>query len=239
MTADAPILAVANLAVRYGPVQAVRDVDLMVQHGSVVVLLGANGAGKSSALNAIAGLLPCDGSITMAGKPIAGLPAEDIVRLGLSLVPEGRRVFPSLSVAENLHLGGAVHARGTVLADRVEAELARFPILRDRYQQQAGLLSGGEQQMLAIARALMSSPRLLLLDEPSLGLAPQMVDRVFELIADLRGQGITILLVEQNAERALEIADHAYVLQSGQIVLQGSGADLAQNDLVRHAYLSG
>ncbi len=239
MTADAPILAVANLAVRYGPVQAVRDVDLMVQHGSVVVLLGANGAGKSSALNAIAGLLPCDGSIDLAGKPIAGLPAEDIVRLGLSLVPEGRRVFPSLSVAENLHLGGAVHARGTVLADRVEAELARFPILRDRYQQQAGLLSGGEQQMLAIARALMSSPRLLLLDEPSLGLAPQMVDRVFELIADLRGQGITILLVEQNAERALEIADHAYVLQSGQIVLQGSGADLAQNDLVRHAYLSG
>ena len=239
MATASPILQVQGLTVRYGQVQAVRDVSLSVPQGAVVVLLGANGAGKSSTLNAIAGLVPCGGSVTLDGKPLAGLPAEDIVRRGLSLVPEGRRMFPSLSVADNLHLGGATHARGTALAARVAAELERFPILRERYHQQAGLLSGGEQQMLAIARALMSAPRLLLLDEPSLGLAPQMVDRVFDLITDLREQGITILLVEQNAERALEIADHAYVLQSGQMVLSGTGADLAQDDSVRHAYLSG
>ena len=239
MATASPILQVQGLTVRYGQVQAVRDVSLSVPQGAVVVLLGANGAGKCSTLNAIAGLVPCGGSVTLDGKPLAGLPAEDIVRRGLSLVPEGRRMFPSLSVADNLHLGGATHARGTALAARVAAELERFPILRERYHQQAGLLSGGEQQMLAIARALMSAPRLLLLDEPSLGLAPQMVDRVFDLITDLREQGITILLVEQNAERALEIADHAYVLQSGQMVLSGTGADLAQDDSVRHAYLSG
>jgi branched-chain amino acid transport system ATP-binding protein len=234
-----PILQVQGLTVRYGQVQALHDVALTVPQGAVVVLLGANGAGKSSTLNAIAGLVPCGGTVMLDGKPLTGLPAEDVVRRGLSLVPEGRRVFPSLSVADNLHLGGAAHAQGTALTARIEAELGRFPILRERYHQQAGLLSGGEQQMLAIARSLMSAPRLLLLDEPSLGLAPQMVDRVFDLITGLRDQGITILLVEQNAERALEIADYAYVLQSGQVALSGSGADLAQNDLVRHAYLSG
>ena len=234
-----PILQVDNLTVRYGQVQAVRNIALTVHSGAVVVLLGANGAGKSSTLNAIAGLVPCGGSVMLDGQPLAGRPAEDIVRRGLSLVPEGRRVFPSLSVADNLHLGGAAHANGGELSARLEAQLVRFPILRERYHQQAGLLSGGEQQMLAIARALMSAPRILLLDEPSLGLAPQMVDLVFDLITGLRHQGITILLVEQNAERALEIADHGYVLQSGQIVLSGSGAELARNDLVRHAYLSG
>ncbi len=233
------MLQVTGLTVSYGQVRAVSGIDLSVAQGAVVVLLGANGAGKSSTLNAIAGLLPCGGSVMLNGASVAGWAAEDIVRAGMSLVPEGRRVFPSLSVADNLHLGGAAHARGSVLADRVEAELSRFPILRERYRQQAGLLSGGEQQMLAIARSLMSAPRLLLLDEPSLGLAPQMVEKVFDLIGDLRASGITVLLVEQNAERALEIADHAYVLQTGQIVLAGSGAELAQNDLVRHAYLSG
>ena len=232
------MLVVTKLSVRYGEVEAVRGLDLSVPKGAVVVLLGANGAGKSSTLNAIAGLAPAKGTITFDGAPITGAPAEDIVRRGLSLTPEGRRVFPSLSVADNLHLGGVAHTSGAELARRTEAELERFPILRERYQQKAGLLSGGEQQMLAIARSLMSAPKLLLLDEPSLGLAPQIVDQVFELILDLKAQGITVLLVEQNAERALEIADHGYVLQSGQMVLQGPGADLAASDLVRQAYLS-
>lgn len=234
-----PMLQVTDLAVRYGEVRAVRGISLSVPEGAVVVLLGANGAGKSSALNAIAGLLPSSGSVRLDGAEIGGLPAEDIVRKGLSLTPEGRRVFPGLSVADNLHLGGAAHARGAELAGRVEAELDRFPILRERYHQQAGLLSGGEQQMLAIARSLMSAPRLMLLDEPSLGLAPQMVDRVFDLIAGLRGQGKTILLVEQNAERALEIADYGYVLQTGEVLLEGAGPALAQSEQVRLAYLSG
>ena len=232
------MLKLSNLSVQYGEVRAVRDISLTVPRGSVVVLLGANGAGKSSTLNAIAGLIDCTGQVAFDGGSIGGAPAETIVKRGLALVPEGRRVFPSLSVADNLHLGGAAHARGAELADRVEAEFERFPILRERSEQRAGLLSGGEQQMLAIARALMSAPRLLLLDEPSLGLAPLIVDQVFELIDGLRAKGMTVLLVEQNAERALEIADHGYVLQSGQVVLEGSGPDLAQSDLVRSAYLS-
>ena len=232
------MLVVTKLSVRYGEVEAVRGLDLSVPKGAVVVLLGANGAGKSSTLNAIAGLAAAKGSISFDGVPISGAPAEDIVRRGLSLTPEGRRVFPGLSVADNLHLGGAAHASGPELARRIEAELDRFPILRERYQQKAGLLSGGEQQMLAIARSLMSAPKLLLLDEPSLGLAPQLVDQVFELIVTLKAQGITVLLVEQNAARALEIADHGYLLQSGQMVLEGAGAELAASDLVRQAYLS-
>lgn len=233
-----PMLEVTNLTVRYGEVEAVRGIDLNVPKGSVVVLLGANGAGKSSTLNALAGLAGSSGKVMFDGTPIAGMPAEDIVRRGMALTPEGRRVFPSLSVADNLHLGGAAHTSGAELARRIEAELDRFPILRERFQQKAGLLSGGEQQMLAIARSLMSAPKLLLLDEPSLGLAPQIVDQVFDLIVTLKDQGITVLLVEQNAERALEIADHGYVLQSGQIVLEGAGTALAQSDLVRQAYLS-
>jgi branched-chain amino acid transport system ATP-binding protein len=232
------MLTVSGLSVQYGEVRAVRDISLTVPRGSVVVLLGANGAGKSSTLNAIAGLAGSTGQVALDGEPITGAPAETIVKRGLALVPEGRRVFPSLTVADNLHLGGAAHARGTDLADRIEAEYDRFPILRERAQQRAGLLSGGEQQMLAIARALMSAPRLLLLDEPSLGLAPLIVDQVFELIDGLRHKGLTVLLVEQNAERALEIADQGYVLQSGQVVLQGTGRELAQSDLVRSAYLS-
>lgn len=232
------MLSVSDLSVRYGEVRAVKGISLTVPRGSVVVLLGANGAGKSSTLNAIAGLVGSTGSITFDGASIGGAPAESIVKRGLALTPEGRRVFPSLSVADNLHLGGAAHARGAELAERIEAELERFPILRERYQQKAGLLSGGEQQMLAIARSLMSAPRLILLDEPSLGLAPLIVDQVFTLIDSLRTKGLTVLLVEQNAERALEIADHGYVLQSGEVVLQGSGAELAQSDLVRQAYLS-
>jgi branched-chain amino acid transport system ATP-binding protein len=232
------MLEVSGLKVKYGEVAAVKGVDLSVPQGSIVVLLGANGAGKSSTLNAIVGLVPSAGDVRFEGKSISGLAAEDIVRLGLSLTPEGRRVFPSLSVADNLHLGGAAHASGQDMKLRVEAELERFPILRERYHQKAGLLSGGEQQMLAIARSLMSSPRLLLLDEPSLGLAPLIVDKVFDLIVDLRNKGLTILLVEQNAERALEISDFGYVLQTGQVVLKGPGSELARSDLVKQAYLS-
>ena len=232
------MLEVSDLKVKYGEVAAVKGVSLSVPQGSIVVLLGANGAGKSSTLNAIAGLVASTGSITFEGRPLSGQPAEEIVKRGIALTPEGRRVFPSLSVADNLHLGGAAHASGQELKKRVEAELDRFPILRERYHQKAGLLSGGEQQMLAIARSLMAGPRLLLLDEPSLGLAPLIVDKVFDLILGLRQRGLTILLVEQNAERALEIADHGYVLQTGQIVLAGSGAELASSDLVKQAYLA-
>lgn len=233
------MLQVTDLSVRYGAVEAVGGLDLGVAEGSVTVLLGANGAGKSSTLNAIAGLAGGRGRIRFNGCDILGLPPEDIVRLGVALCPEGRRVFPSLTVAENLHLGGAVHARGSALAQRLARELDRFPILGERLHQRAGLLSGGEQQMLAIARALMSGPRLLLLDEPSLGLAPKVVDQVFDLIVALKGQGITILLVEQNAERALEIADCGYVLQSGALIVSGSGAELSRSADIRAAYLAG
>ncbi|MCA0431766.1 MAG: ABC transporter ATP-binding protein [Proteobacteria bacterium] len=232
------MLEVSGLKVKYGEVEAVKGISLSVPRGSIVVLLGANGAGKSSTLNAIAGLVPATGKVTFEGELLSGQPAEDIVRRGISLTPEGRRVFPSLTVAENLHLGGAAHAAGEVLKGRIEAELERFPILRERYHQKAGLLSGGEQQMLAIARSLMAAPRLLLLDEPSLGLAPLIVDKVFDLITDLRSKGLTILLVEQNAERALEVSDHGFVLQSGQVVLQGTGPELVRSDLVKQAYLS-
>ena len=232
------MLEVRGLKVKYGEVAAVKGIDLSVPAGTIVVLLGANGAGKSSTLNAIAGLVPSSGAITFDGMPISGLPAEIIVKRGLSLTPEGRRVFPSLTVADNLHLGGAAHASGAELAARMEAELDRFPILRERFHQKAGLLSGGEQQMLAIARSLMSAPRLLLLDEPSLGLAPLVVDTVFDLIVQLKQKGLTVLLVEQNAERALEIADHGYVLQTGETALAGSGPELASSDLVKQAYLA-
>ena len=232
------MLEVSDLKVKYGEVAAVKGVSLSVPEGSIVVLLGANGAGKSSTLNAIAGLVVSTGSIRFEGAPLSGRPAEDIVKRGIALTPEGRRVFPSLSVADNLHLGGAAHAYGAELKGRVEAELDRFPIQRERDHQKAGLLSGGEQQMLAIARSLMAGPRLLLLDEPSLGLAPLIVDKVFDLILDLKSRGLTILLVEQNAERALEIADHGYVLQTGQVVLEGTGAELVRSDLVKQAYLA-
>ncbi len=232
------MLEVSGLKVKYGEAVAVKGISLSVPQGSIVVLLGANGAGKSSTLNAICGLIPAAGTVRFEGRTISGRPVEEIVKNGIALTPEGRRVFPSLSVADNLHLGGAAHASGDELKRRAEAELDRFPILRERYHQKAGLLSGGEQQMLAIARSMMAAPRLLLLDEPSLGLAPLIVDQVFDLITDLRRKGLTILLVEQNAERALEIADYGYVLQTGEVVLEGKGADLARSDLVRQAYLA-
>lgn len=232
------MLTVRQLGVRYGEIEAVKGIDLDVAQGAIVALLGANGAGKSSTLLGLVGLVPVSGEVELAGEPIARLAPEDIARQGIALVPEGRRVFPSLTVAENLLLGGAVHGVRHDTKAAEEKLLGRFSILRERYRQKAGLLSGGEQQMLAIARALMSGPRLLLLDEPSLGLAPQVVDSVFDLIAELRAQGLTILLVEQNAARALEIADRGYVLVNGRIELQGTGTELLDSEQVKEAYLA-
>jgi branched-chain amino acid transport system ATP-binding protein len=233
------MLAVENLIMRYGPVEAVRGISFNVGQGEIVALLGANGAGKSTTLASIAGLLkPASGSITYNGRPISGLPPETLSRQGISLVPEGRRIFASLTVAENLWLGGASHATAEERRTRQSEMEERFPILRERTRQKAGLLSGGEQQMLAIARALMSKPKLLLLDEPSLGLAPQMVERVFDLITSLRDEGITILLVEQNVPMSLAIADHGIVLANGKIAISGTGAELARNSKISETYLA-
>lgn len=233
------MLDVRGLQVRYGAVEAVRGIDLTVEKGQIVALLGANGAGKTSTLSAIVGLVPvAGGTVSLDGAPITGLPTEVLARRGIGLVPEGRRIFASLSVAENLILGGAVHAAPAERRARLERMEDRFPILAERRHQKAGLLSGGEQQMLAIARALMAGPRLLLMDEPSLGLAPQMVERVFDLILALRGEGLTILLVEQNVPMSLDIADRAVVLANGRAVLSGSAADLAASDKIRSAYMA-
>ncbi len=233
-----PLLEVSGIKVAHGPVEALKGVDLKVGKGEIVTLLGANGAGKSSTLNALVGLAPKKaGRVVFAGKDISGLPPEMIVRRGMTLTPEGRRIFPTLTVDEHLLLGGAMHGgRGQLDAVR-EDMLSRFPILKERLHQKAGSLSGGEQQMLAIARSMMSSPDLLLLDEPSLGLAPQIVDQIFELIAGLRQRGLTILLVEQNVALSLDIADAGYVMANGRIVLSGSAADLRNSTEIQGAYL--
>ena len=231
------MLSVNGLDVRYGAIQAVRGIDLEVAEGEIVALLGANGAGKSTTLKAIVGLAPGRGSIRFAGESIIGSDTEDIVRRGLTLVPEGRRIFPSLTVAENLTLGAALR-RDADAAARSRAEvLELFPVLAERAQQPAGTLSGGQQQQLAIGRALMSAPRLLLLDEPSLGLAPQIVDDIFDLILNLKARGLTILLVEQDAVAALDIADRAYVMANGRIVMSGAADMLRNSEHVARAYL--
>jgi branched-chain amino acid transport system ATP-binding protein len=233
------MLAVENLVMRHGPVEAVRGISFKVGQGEIVALLGANGAGKSTTLAAIAGLLkPTSGNVTYNGRPVSGLPPETLSRQGIGLVPEGRRIFASLSVAENLWLGGASHGTTSERRARQNQMEERFPILRERTRQKAGLLSGGEQQMLAIARALMSNPKLLLLDEPSLGLAPQMVEHVFDLITSLRDEGITILLVEQNVPMSLAIADHGIVLANGRVAVAGTGPELAQSSKISETYLA-
>ncbi|RAR99192.1 ABC transporter ATP-binding protein [Ensifer adhaerens] len=233
------MLNVERLRVSYGEVDAVKRIDLAIGQGEIIALVGANGAGKSSTLAAIAGLVGSAANrISFNGEDIKGLPPEQISRKGLALVPEGRRVFASLTVAENLRLGGAAHAgSATEAKSREEQMLELFPILRRYYRVRGGFLSGGEQQMLAIARAMMAKPRLLMLDEPSLGLAPQMIDTVFDLISRLRDSGLTVLLIEQNVALALEIADKATVLANGEIVLAGAAKELAGSDLVRQAYL--
>jgi branched-chain amino acid transport system ATP-binding protein len=236
VTSD-PLLVVDAVSVAYGSVVAVRDVSVDVAPGEIVAVLGPNGAGKTTLLRTIAGALrPQSGTVTFEGRRISGLAAEEVVRLGVALVPEGRHVFPALTVQENLTVGGISRRDHDGLREDNERMLERFPILRERNSQLAGTLSGGEQQQLAIARALMSRPRLLLFDEPSLGLAPIIVDLIFELIAELRSQGVTVLLVEQNVHRALDVADRAYVLAVGRVVASGSTETLLEGELER-AYL--
>ncbi len=234
----APLLEVRNLSVRYGDLVGVADISLSVAPGEVVALLGSNGAGKTTTLNAIVGLVPpAGGEITWNGEAIGGQPPHAIVRRGLALSPEGWRLFVGQTVEQNLRLGATpLRDRGRVepLLDRV---FALFPRLKERRRQSAGTLSGGERQMLAMGRALMSEPTLLLLDEPSLGLAPAVVETMYETLAALRREGLTLLIAEQSVELALEIADRGYVVQTGRTVLNGLASELAENEEVRRAYL--
>ncbi len=231
------MLSVQNLGVSYGRIAAVRDVSITVARGEIVALIGPNGAGKSTLLKAIAGLQPAErGTIAFDGTPITDQRPADVMRRGLALVLEGRSTLKHMTVRENLILGAYARHDHPEIARDLDRMLTRFPILRERLKQRAGTLSGGEQQMLVIARALMSRPRLLMLDEPSLGLAPLITARIFELVKTLKTEGdVTILLVEQNANQALQIADRAYVLENGEVVLQG--ADLADDPRVQEAYL--
>jgi branched-chain amino acid transport system ATP-binding protein len=232
------VLRVRDLRVAYGRVVAVHDVSLEVEDGSIAAVVGANGAGKSTVLRAIAGLNRIEaGSIELDGRPIHGLRAHQRVPLGISLVPEGRHLFPRLTVRRNLELGAHTRRDPREVASSLEMVLETFPALRERQQQLAGTLSGGEQQMVAIGRGLMSRPRLLLLDEPSWGIAPMLVSKIFETIAAINRSGVAVLLVEQNVKRALSIAHRAAVIQTGRLVAEGTGAELLGSDLVRRAYL--
>jgi branched-chain amino acid transport system ATP-binding protein len=235
------VLEVERLAAGYAGMEVLRDISLRVDTGEIVSLLGANGAGKSTLLRSLSGLIPPSrGAIRLDGHDISHVPAHQRVALGLVQVPEGRHILANLTVRENLRLGAFIHRRDRGYLEESEAQAySLFPILRERAQQPAGLLSGGEQQMLALARALMSRPRVLLLDEPSLGLAPQVVAQIFGVVRRLRDDGMPILLVEQNARKALEIADRGVVLRRGQIVLAGPANELRDNPAVQHAYLGG
>jgi branched-chain amino acid transport system ATP-binding protein len=230
------MLEVADLEVRYGAIAALKGISFTVGQGEIVALLGANGAGKTTTQKTISGMLkPALGSITFEGARIDGIPAHRLIALGICHVPEGRHVFPRMSVAENLEMGAFRFRR----PDDAELErvLTLFPILRERFRQPAGTLSGGEQQMLAIGRALMGKPRLLLLDEPSMGLAPLIVRQIFDIIREINESGVTVLLVEQNAAQALALATRGYVLETGELVLSGTGQELLADDRVRAAYL--
>jgi len=235
---SAPLLAIRDLVVHYGVIRALSGISLEVPEGRIVALIGANGAGKSTTLRAVSGLLrPTSGSIEFRGESIVGRPVHEIVALGIAHAPEGRGIFLNLTVRENLELGAYLRRdRDGIESDR-ERALTLFPILKERRSQVAGTLSGGEQQMLAVARALMSRPRLLLLDEPSLGLAPQVVDRIFQVIQEINEAGVSLLLVEQNANMALQVSHQAYVLETGAVVKQGSGRELLESPDVRKAYL--
>jgi branched-chain amino acid transport system ATP-binding protein len=232
------VLELEDVHVHYGPIEAVRGISLQVAAGTIVTLIGSNGAGKSTTLRTISGLLrPAAGRITFEGRPIHGRPPHEILALGVGHVPEGRQIFPDLTVRENLRLGAFRERRPGQVQERMDAVFAEFSVLRERARQLGGTLSGGEQQMLAIGRALMARPRLLMLDEPSLGLAPLYVERVVEIVKRLNAQGISILLVEQRAQAALRIAERGYVLETGRIVLADAGARLLDNEDVRRAYL--
>ena len=230
------ILEIRDLGVSYGGIQAVRGISFEVSEGEVVTLIGANGAGKSSTLRSIVGLVkPSDGQTSFEGQELRGLTTENIVKQGITLVPEGRRVFVNLTVYENLKMGA--YMRKDRLDDDLNWVYELFPRLKERSWQSAGTLSGGEQQMLAIGRALMSRPKLIMMDEPSLGLAPIVVQGVFDIIKEINRQGVTILLVEQNANMALKAADRAYVMETGRITMSGTGRELSENEEIRAAYL--
>jgi branched-chain amino acid transport system ATP-binding protein len=239
-TYTGPMLTVENIHVYYGNIAAVKGISLDVMKGEIVTLIGSNGAGKSTTMRAISGLVsPRRGSISFEGRKISGMPGHQVTALGISQSPEGRRIFGRMTVDENLDLGAFLrNDKDEILADR-DRVYDLFPRLKERVHQKAGTLSGGEQQMLAVARALMGRPRLLMLDEPSMGLAPLLVELIFNTIKQIREQGMTILLVEQNALAALDVADRAYVLESGVIKQTGKAADLAASDEVRKAYLGG
>ncbi len=235
--AQTPLLSVRDLSVSYGGIQAVKALSLDLFEGELVSLIGANGAGKTTTLKAICGLLsPSAGEVRYLGQPIRGQGAWDLVAQGLVMVPEGRGIFTRMTIDENLRMGAYLRKDAQIESD-IAAVYQRFPRLKERHKQLAGTLSGGEQQMLAMGRALLARPKLLLLDEPSMGLAPIMVDLIFEVIREVSQQGVTVLLVEQNAQRALQMADRAYVLDSGEVVLQGAASELLGNPQVQAAYL--
>ncbi len=235
-----PMLKIDNIDVYYGAIHALKGISLEVNEGEIVTLIGANGAGKSTTLRTISGLLkPKNGSITFQGENIAGVRAHEIVKKGISQVPEGRRVFAEMTVMENLDLGAFVRKDKDGIRQDLKRVFELFPRLEERKNQSAGTLSGGEQQMLAMGRALMSRPKLLLLDEPSMGLAPLLIKEIFNIIVDINKSGTTVLLVEQNANMALSIANRAYVLETGRITLSGSAQELAASEDVRKAYLGG
>jgi branched-chain amino acid transport system ATP-binding protein len=234
------VLELRDVVCRYGQVTAVKGVSLRVERGQLVALIGANGAGKSTTLRAISGLLsPASGTIMFDGHDITKASPRRILSLGIAHCPEGRHVFPYMTVEENLEMGSYLRKDRKEVAADMERIFEQFPRIAERRQQQAGTLSGGEQQMLAIARALMSKPKLIMFDEPSLGLAPNIVERTFDIITGIRDTGTTVLMVEQNALAALEMCDHAYLLESGSLALSGSGSDLVDNPHVRSAYLAG
>ena len=234
------MLTLEGVSVGYGRVPVLRDVSLRVERGSVVALLGANGAGKSTVMKTVAGLLkPSSGVVTLDGQRISGLRAPQIVRKGLCLVPEGREVFAHLTVAENLRMGAYVRNDAEGVRQDQERVFGLFPILKQRFEQRAGTLSGGEQQMLSIGRALMARPRMLLMDEPSMGLSPLLVQEIFSIIREIHASGTTVLLVEQNAHMALKVADRACVLETGRIVREGAAGELLGDAAVKRAYLGG
>ena len=234
------MLVLDDVYVRYGAIAALRGVSLRVEQGEIVGLIGVNGAGKSTTLMTIAGVLqPRGGTIDFRGESIVGSPPEEIVRKGIALIPEGRRIFPGLTVEENLRLGGSIRSDRTAIQRDLDEMCQRFPVLADRLSQAAGTLSGGEQQQLAIARGLMSRPTLLMLDEPSLGLAPQLVEDMFRLVAQLHTTGVTILLVEQNVERTLDIAGRVYLLNTGEVEFEGMASELRERVDFESAYLGG
>jgi len=234
------VLVLHDVHVRYGAIAALRGVSLRVEQGEIVGLIGVNGAGKSTTLMTIAGVLqPRGGTIDFRGESIVGSPPEEIVRKGIALIPEGRRIFPGLTVEENLRLGASIRSDRSAVQQDLDEMCQRFPVLADRLSQAAGTLSGGEQQQLAIARGLMSRPTLLMLDEPSLGLAPQLVEEMFQLVAQLHTTGVTILLVEQNVERTLDIAGRVYLLNTGEVEFEGMASELRERVDFASAYLGG